>query len=99
MNALEQEFESEVRTAVLECHRLHYHPSDFEGMLAVATASHVAEKLVLSGDMQSGFRRLAKMGRLDLTVEALVAKPKFAPLFKPAIIEAARWRLATVKSV
>jgi hypothetical protein len=99
VNDLEQLFEAKVRAAVLECCRLGYHPSDFEGMLAVATATRVAEKLVLSGDMQSGFRRLEKMGRLDLTIEALVVDPQFASLFHAATIDAARWRLATVKAV
>jgi hypothetical protein len=52
MSQLEQDFEARVRVALLECHRLGYHPSDFEGMLANANAAYVAEKLVVSSELQ-----------------------------------------------
>lgn len=93
MSELEQAFEGRIRAAVFECHSLGYHPSDFEGMLANATAVQVAEKLVMGGDIQSGFKRIARMGRIDLSVESIMLEPQFAHLFRPAVIEAARWRL------
>jgi hypothetical protein len=98
MSEIDNEFQARVLAALAECHRLGYHPTDFERMLEDARASRVAEKLVLSGEVQSGFKRLAEMHRLDLTVEAIMIEPQFESLFKPAIREAARWRLNQVKN-
>lgn len=98
MSQLEQDFEAKVRDALLECHRLGYHPSDFEGMLANASAAHVAEKLVASGELQTGLKKLAQMGRLDLSVEFIMLEPQFESLFKKPLREAAQWRLDQVKS-
>lgn len=98
MSPLEQSFEARVRAAVQECHRIGYHPSDFEAMLANASAARVAERLVTSGDLQTGLRRLAKMGRLELSVESIMLEPEFQDLFKSADIRAAaQWRLDQVR--
>lgn len=93
MSQLEQNFENRIRAAVLECHQLGYNPSDFEGMLRVASATRVAEKLVTSGKLQTGLQRLAQMGRLDLSVESIMLETQFEPLFTKQHLEAAQWRL------
>lgn len=97
MNALEQRFEARVRSAILECHGLGYHPADFEGMLRNDTATRVAQRLVQSGELQSGLRRLAQMGRLDLAIESIMLDPEFESLFAERLREAARWRLEQVR--
>lgn len=97
MSQLEQSFEAKVRAALLECHRLGYHPHDFEVMLANASAARVAEKLVTSGELQSGLKRLAQMERLDLSVESIMLKAEFEPLFTKEHRAAAQWRLNQVK--
>lgn len=99
MSALEQAFETRIRAAVQECHRIGYHPSDFEGMLANASAVRVAERLVTSGDLQSGLKRLAQLNRLDLSVESIMLEPEFHALFTNVEIrKAAQWRLDQVRS-
>jgi len=98
MSQLEQDFAARIRVAVLECRRLGYNPNDFEGMLAGASAARVAEKLVVSGDLQTGLKRLAQMGRLDLSVEAIMLEPPFEMLFAKPLRDAARWRLDQVKA-
>ena len=45
-------------------------------------------KLVTSGDIQSGFKRMSDLGLLDLTIEAAVLR--FPDAFSPPVIEAAR---------
>jgi hypothetical protein len=40
-----------------------------------------AQKLLSEPGVSDGFRRLAELGRLDLTVEALVGRPEFESLF------------------
>ena len=52
----------------------------------VAAAIH----LVTTPDPSQGFLDLATEHRQDLTIEHLVVQPKYASLFEPAIIDAAR---------
>lgn len=98
MTELEQSFDARVRAALLECHRLGYHPHDFEGMLASSTAVKLAERLVTSGELQTGLKRLAQMGHLNLSVEAIMLEPEFEALFKSPVRDAARWRLDQVRA-
>ncbi|MGE5156156.1 MAG: DUF262 domain-containing protein [Betaproteobacteria bacterium] len=56
----------------------------------VAVAKHLLSQTVES----AGFRRLVELNRLDLTVEALVLREEFAPLFSAAERATARERLA-----
>jgi hypothetical protein len=49
-------------------------------------------RLMISGDLQQGFRVLRDGDHLDKTFEALVVR--FKGLFKPEVVQAAEWRLA-----
>jgi len=54
----------------------------------------VTAKMLINSDKPSeGYEALWERGRLDLTVEALIQDPKWAPLFTPEEIEKARQRL------
>src|SRR4051794_40563766 len=55
----------------------------------LATARHLLHPPVES----AGYAALREAGRLDLTVEALVLKPEFEPLFTPDELASARRRL------
>ena len=48
-------------------------------------------KLMVSSDLQKGFKILRDKGLLDKTFESIVIKHK--KLFKPYVLEAAAWRL------
>lgn len=53
-----------------------------------------AAKQLLAVDKPSqGFTELWERGRLDLTVEALVLRPEFSPLFTRSELRTARRRL------
>lgn len=93
---IERDFEVRVRAALSECHRLGYHPRDFEEMLNNTSAVRLAERLVISGNLQSGLRRLAQMGRLDLSVESIMLEVQFEPLFDKKFRDAAQWHLDQV---
>lgn len=54
----------------------------------------VAKKLLREHGVSSGFKRLKDEGRLDLSVEALVLRPQFRPLFTDEELGFARGRLA-----
>ena len=49
-------------------------------------------RLVISADLQKGFKVLRDTGQLDKTFEAVVIR--FQHLFKPDTVQAAKWRLA-----
>jgi hypothetical protein len=49
-------------------------------------------RLMVSADLQKGFKVLRDNGQLDITFEALVVR--FQHLFKPGIVQAAQWRLS-----
>lgn len=93
---LESEFATRVQEALAEARELHYYPNRFEQMLAELGAVRLAKKLIISGELQDGLKKMAKLGRKDLTLEALVLEPKFAALFTKDERQAAEWRLAQV---
>ena len=72
-----------------------YYPTEFISMLERDKNTHLTiKKLVRSGDIQSGFKRLCDLGLKEYTVEAAVLK--FPEGFTKAEIEAANWRLSQV---
>jgi hypothetical protein len=91
---LEDDFHEECVRAVDECRRLKYVPTAWIGMMnGPGGAAAAARRLLISGDIQSGFERLIQMGRADLTVEYAVLQPRWRDLFEEQHREAARWRL------
>lgn len=54
-------------------------------------AIEALSKLVVSADLQSGFRILRDRDQLDSTFEALIVRHK--ELFRKNVVEAAQWRL------
>jgi hypothetical protein len=53
-----------------------------------------AARRLLAKEISSGFTELYLCGRLDLTAEAQMIRPEFAPLFTAEELEIARARLA-----
>ena len=90
---LEDEFERACLEAVAECQRLGYPPNAWVAMIRRHGAAEAARQLLLSGDVQEGFHRLVRLGRLDLTVEFAVLNPYWSRLFDTRYREAAHWRL------
>lgn len=93
MTQLSDTFSARVWTAIEECRSLGYNPSDFVGMLERSNAVSLAERLVTSGDIQSGLKRLVGLGRPELSIEAIMLEPEFNSLFKQQVLAAAQWRL------
>ncbi len=93
LDRLAAEFEQASRAAVEEARRFNYNPSIWISMMNDLGAVAAAGRLLLSPDIQSGFERLAREGRVDLTIEFAVLNPKWDRLFGPAEREAAWWRL------
>ena len=90
---LEEDFESACWTAVAECKALGYPPNIWISMMRDMGAVNAARQLLISGDVQEGFHRLPRMGRMDLTIEFAALNPKWNSLFDVRHREAAWWRL------
>jgi len=65
----------------------------FTGMLERHGGVQTAKRLIAAGEIQSGIRRLAELGRINITMERIMLEPEFAPLFTAGELDAARWRL------
>lgn len=70
-----------------------YTPSKFRQMVANEGGLQTAKKLIGSEQLSDGFAKLAQLGRLDLTVEALVLQKKYRPFFTDTELEIAKERL------
>ena len=86
MDDLAERFEKRLRESVPVVIELGYNPTVFVGLLERYGGVQTAKRLIAEGEIQYGFKRLAALGRLDLTME-------FASLFTEGELAAARWRL------
>lgn len=77
-----------------EAQALGYHPTQFKQMLGAQGGNATVRQLLAEGKPSEGFTRLWELGRLDLTVEALVVETKWRPLIDPILVQQAE-RLLT----
>src|SRR5262245_27624452 len=68
-----------------------YNPTVFQGMRRQYGTLDAIERLVQSGDLQSGFKRLKQLGLLEWSIESAVVK--FSSEFSKNALECAQWRL------
>ncbi len=69
-----------------------YHPTAFVQMRERYLTVEAIRRLVRSGDIQSGFKRMKELGMLEWTLEQAVIQ--FPQHFNNQDIAAAEWRLA-----
>lgn len=74
-----------------------YHPTEFIRMRQRHGTKGAISRLVRSGEIQTGFNRLFKLGLIDWTIESAVLK--FPHAFTKEDIECARFRLEQVEQV
>ncbi|GAA3284079.1 hypothetical protein GCM10020218_041690 [Dactylosporangium vinaceum] len=70
-----------------------YNATLFRSMVADKGGLATARQLLAASTVSDGFTALWERGRLDLSVEAAVVRPQFAPLFTDREIETAQTRL------
>ena len=97
MDTLRKAFEEDIRVSIRESRKLGYNPARFIQMLQDSDAVSLAKRLVVSGELQDGFKKMKALGRLDLTMENLMLNPKYSELFTKQELAAAKWRLEQVK--
>jgi 5-methylcytosine-specific restriction protein A len=72
-----------------EAEGLGYRPALFKQMLAAQGGEAAVRQLLGKGKPSDGFARLWELGRLDLTVEALVVETKWRRFFDPVLVQQA----------
>lgn len=77
-----------------EAEALGYRPTLFKQMLSAQGGAATVRQLLVKGKPSDGFRRLWELGRLDLTVEALIVETKWRDFFDPILVQRAE-RLLT----
>ncbi len=77
-----------------EAESLGYRPTLFKQMLGAQGGNATVRQLLARGKPSDGFTRLWELGRLDLTVEALVVETKWRLLIDPILVQQAE-RLLT----
>lgn len=90
---IEAEFEEALWTSCHESRKLGYKPIAFEAMLGREGAAETAHRLLATFEYQDGFRRLWELGRLDLSLECHVLRPRYRTLFTNDELAEARKRL------
>lgn len=89
-------FSQAMRAIYVEAKRqLGYDATYFLRMLSEQGPMRTAVQLVTSTSPSQGFSYLWERGRLDLTVEAVVVRPEFEPLFEDWVVRAATERIET----
>ena len=98
MTTLEQNFHNAMIGIYHEAKTIGYTASYFMQMLDRDRGLVTAKKLINSTEISHGYSKLWELGRLDLTVEALVYEnPEWHPLFTAEEIEKCRERLEEFK--
>ena len=90
---IEADFEGALWTFCRESRTLGYKPIAFEVMLDREGAEETAHRLLATFEYQDGFRRLWELGRLDLSLECHVLRPRYRALFANDELDEARKRL------
>lgn len=91
--SLDEDFDRACWDAIAQCKDFGYTPTAWMVMIREQGAVAAAKRLLGTGDIQPGFERLVREGRLDLTIEAAILNPRWASLFNERHREAAHWRL------
>lgn len=93
MTPLEQEFEEDMLNIYEQAKRYKYYPNYFVQMVHEHHGVGAAQRLLAKPDFSQGLTKLWELGRLDLSMEALVVREQYAPLFTQEEIAVAQKRL------
>jgi hypothetical protein len=90
---LKRDLDNTLHQAYLEAKKLGYTATEFFHMLSTMRGVLTAKTLI-NKPRSTGYERLWRMGRLNLTVEAVIVEnTRFHILFEPEEIDRARGRL------
>ena len=90
---IEHEFQREMEVLYGAAATLGYRPAYFLQMVQELGGVAAAKRLLEASDAQSGLIKLWELGRLDVSMEALVVQDRWKRLFSEAERQTARDRL------
>jgi hypothetical protein len=90
---LKEEFTLELRGTIEAARNRNYIPTYFIRMLDQYDGVETAKRLLATSEFQSGLIKLYELELLEDSMERVVIKPKYSPLFDEDEIEEARRRL------
>jgi hypothetical protein len=90
---LEGEFHQVMLNIYAAAAELGYRPTDFLRMVREHGGVETARRLLRAAEAQAGLTTLWKLGRLDISMEALVVQERWEPLFSDEERQVARERL------
>jgi hypothetical protein len=94
LKELEKQFHDALaKTNDISVSRCQHDPKRIKIMMAEMGARQTAKKLMASDPSTSGYLKMAECGCLDITIEATMLRPEFAPLFTKQELREARRRL------
>lgn len=91
--SLEDDFTTALWCTVDAARRRHYTPTYFMQMLGKYGGVETAKRLTATEDMQQGLMTLFELGLLDESMEAVMLRDAFRPLFADSELAEARRRL------
>jgi hypothetical protein len=68
-----------------------YHPTTFKRMREEYGTVDAISRLVVNGEIQSGFKKMSELGLIEYTIESAVLK--FPNQFTKNVQKCAKWRL------
>lgn len=93
---LSEEFDEEMEDVYVRAKKECNHDAKlFRLMIGPGRGVQAAKNLLTAPRVQSGFEKLWRKGRLEITMEARILNPKYAELFEFEELREARIRLET----
>ncbi len=99
MDDLEKAFDQEMRDSYYQAARLGYRSTYFLRVVQEHGGLETAHRLLGTDAPSEGLARMWELGRLDMSLEAIVLKPEYRPLFDEEERRIARERLAAMEYV
>lgn len=81
-----EEFTNYLRGAVRQAEALKYNPTRFKEMIEARGGYETVKRILTSGKPSDGFVKLWKLGRLDLTCEAVIVETRWRQFFDDELI-------------
>ncbi len=81
MEYLRERFRQSIMMAIDESCRIGFPPVTIERMLQDRHPVEMAKRLVTAGLFQEGFKNMVRIGRSDITIEAIMLRSEFQRLF------------------
>jgi hypothetical protein len=92
-----ESFNRRCHDAIASAINLGYTPSRMIEMMKTRTPYDIAKRMVISGDIQDGLKKMKKLNRLDLTLESMMLEEEYNSIFTKDEKLSAKFRLEHIE--